>query len=249
MAALRAVHVAAIHLAPVKGMRLVEAGEVVLDEAGPRGDRAFFVRQAASGRIATTTRHAALTRVVPRWDGERLALDDLEAEVVLGEAVVTRFYDGRRVRGRVVEGPFAERLSALLDRDVQLVARDPSEVGGDDGPVTLVGAASVAAVGEHLGAAALDGRRFRMTLTIAGSAPWSEHGWTEVEAGEALLRVAAPTVRCVVTTRDPDTGARDHPVTRALAQLHGPDHVECGVWCDVLRPGLVRVGDAVRPRR
>jgi uncharacterized protein len=241
------VHVAELHLAPVKGLRLVAQDAVELTAAGPRGDRAFFVRQ-AGGRIATTTRHAALTRVVPRVADERLALDHVEAEVVLGEPVVTRFYDGRRVGGRVVEGPFAAYLSDLLGKDVQLVARDEDEVGGDDGPVTLVGAGSVDALGEHLGAE-VGSRRFRMTITVAGAGPWAEHGWGEVSVGDALLRVAAPTVRCVVTTRDPDTGERDHPVTRALAQLHGKDHVECGVWCDVLRPGRVAVGDPVSPTR
>ena len=92
---------------------------------------------------------------------------------------------------------------------------------------------------------AVDGRRFRMTIVVDGVDAWEEHGWNgrEVRVGDAVLRVAEPTPRCVVTTRDPDTGRRDAPVLKALAGLRGKDDVTFGVWCDVVAPGRVRVGD------
>jgi uncharacterized protein YcbX len=95
----------------------------------------------------------------------------------------------------------------------------------------------------------LDARRFRMTISLDGVEPWEEHGWAgrSLEAGEALLRVIDPIPRCVVTTRDPKRGTRDAPVLRMLAQLRGKDDVTFGVWCEVLRPGTVRRGDAVSP--
>jgi uncharacterized protein YcbX len=52
--------------------------------------------------------------------------------------------------------------------------------------------------------------------------------------------------RCVVTTRDPDDGRTDAPVLAALAQLRGSKGVTFGIWCDVLRPGELRVGDPVQ---
>ncbi len=241
-------------IAPVKGMRLVPAGGLELTAAGPRGDRAFHVRE-ADGAIALTTRNPGLAAIVPAWDaaageltltlpgGERVA-----GPVIAGEALVTRFYDGRPVGGRAVEGPFSDALSDLLGRPVTLVARDEDASGGDDHPVTLMSVASLGALAEHLETGAVDGRRFRMTITVDGVEPWEEHGWAgrEVAAGEARLRVAAPTARCAVTTRDPDSGRRDLPVLRALAALHGKDSVDFGVWCDVARPGRVAVGDEVR---
>jgi uncharacterized protein len=51
--------------------------------------------------------------------------------------------------------------------------------------------------------------------------------------------------RCAVTTRDPDTGRRDVPTLKALAQLRGKRDVTFGVWCDVVAPGRIRRGDAV----
>jgi hypothetical protein len=34
-------------------------------------------------------------------------------------------------------------------------------------------------------------------------------------------------------------------VLRALARLRGKDDVTFGVWCDVVAPGAVRVGDPI----
>jgi uncharacterized protein YcbX len=90
-----------------------------------------------------------------------------------------------------------------------------------------------------------DPRRFRMTITIDGVEAWEEHGWGghELTAGEAVLRVTEPVPRCAVTTRDPDSGRRDHPTLKALADLRGKRDVTFGVWCEIVAPGRVRVGD------
>jgi hypothetical protein len=86
-----------------------------------------------------------------------------------------------------------------------------------------------------------------MTITIDGVTAWEEHGWggRELAAGDAVLRVTEPVPRCVVTTRDPDTGRRDEPTLKRLAALRGRDDVTFGVWCEVAAPGRVRVGDQV----
>jgi hypothetical protein len=247
-------HVTALSIAPVKGLRVVATDTVEIDAHGVRGDRAFVVRE-ADGKVALTTRNPALLRIVPRYDqGSRsltLALPG-GGEVAgvaepAGPPVETRLYNGRVAAGRAVGGDFAAALSEHLGRPVQLVALDPEAQGGDDSPVTLMSEASRRALGAALGAADLDGRRFRMTIAIDGVEPWAEHGWAgrELAVGAAVLRVRAPTERCVVTTRDPDEGRRDQPVLKALAALHGKRRVIFGVWLDVVRPGVVRRGDAV----
>ena len=242
--------VAALHLAPVKGMRLVGVDAVDLGAAGPAGDRAFHVR--ADGKVALTTRHPKLVQIVPAWDRGSGVLElrfpdgtVVAAPVEHGAAVTTAFYDGRPVPGHVVEGPFAAAISEHIGRRVDLVARDGHEVGADDFPVTLMSRASLGALGAALGDDEVDGRRFRMTIVVDGLEAWEEHGWSgrEVRVGDAVLRVAEPTPRCVVTTRDPDSGRRDAPVLKALADLRGKDDVTFGVWCDVVAPGRVRVGD------
>jgi uncharacterized protein len=245
--------VSALAIAPVKGMRLVAVDEVLLEEAGARGDRAFHLRE-SDGSITSTARNAGLVEVVPSFDVRdgtlTLAMPDgssVAGPIALGAGVETAFYDGRRVPGREVDGPFSAALTRLLGRPVTLVAHEAGVRGGDDHAVTLMSRASLHALGHALGAPAVDPRRFRMTIEIDGAAPWDEHTWggREVRAGDARLRVAAPTERCAVTTRDPDDGHRDLPVLHALGDIRGRGDVTFGVWCDVLTPGAVRIGDAV----
>ena len=59
--------VAALAIAPVKGMRLVGVDAVDVGATGPAGDRAFHVR-GADGKAALTTRHPKLVQIVPAWD-------------------------------------------------------------------------------------------------------------------------------------------------------------------------------------
>lgn len=249
------VTVANLALAPVKGMRLTSPAQVELERDGPAGDRAFLVLD-AEHELLLTTRTPRLLQVEPSFDAERreLALrfpdgSEVRDVVTLGKAAVTRLYDGRELAGRLVDGQLAAALSEHLGRPVLLLCRDAGHPGADDAPVTLMSAASLAALAPALGGAAPDPRRFRMTLTIAGVEAWAEHGWggKEVAVGEALLRVSEPVPRCVVITRNPEEGHVDAPLLRALARLRGKRDVTFGVWCEVLSAGRVRRGDPVTP--
>jgi uncharacterized protein len=244
--------VAQLSIAPVKGMRLVTAEALELGPTGARGDRAFCVVDPET-RLLLTTRTPGLLQIVPSWDGEVLTLrfpdgSEVAAPPALGARASTANYAGREIRGRLVGGAHADAVSAHLGRTVQLLARDEGERLADDAPVTLMSAASLAALAPALDGAAPDPRRFRMTIAIDGVEAWEEHGWggREIAAGDALLRGIDPVPRCVVTTRDPDDGSTDVPVLAALAELRGKRDVTFGIWCEVVRPGTVRVGDPVR---
>jgi uncharacterized protein YcbX len=244
--------VGALHVAPVKGLRLVGVGAVDVRASGAGGDRAFHVRE-ADGSIASTTRNPRLLQVVPAWDPERAELTltfpdatRVAGSVERGAAVTTAFWDGRPVTGRIVEGPFGPALSEYAGRPLALVVHDDREWGGDVQPMSLMSSASLGALGAAMGGE-LDGRRFRMTITVDGTPAWEEHGWVgrAVRVGDAVLRVDSLCERCVVTTRDPESGRTDAPVLKALARLRGKDDVTFGLWCEVVAPGRVRVGDPV----
>jgi uncharacterized protein YcbX len=250
------VTVTALAIAPVKGMRLMAARELELGPAGAVGDRAFVIVEDRDHRLVATARAPDLVQVAPRWDPEGGVLtlvfpggEEVAAAVGLGEAVTTELYDGRRVGGRILgRGPLCEAVSAHLGRRVSLMRLDPGVTGADDFPVTLMSTASLAAVGKALGDREPDARRFRMTVTVDGLDAWAEHGWAgrEVRLGpEVRLRVVDPVPRCVVTTSDPEDGARDVPVLHALARVRGKGDVTFGVWCQVVAPGRVRRGDTV----
>ena len=246
--------VATLETAPVKGMRTLASEELELMAHGVPGDRAFLVVD-PDGKLLESTRTPTLMQVGARWDpdGGVLALHFPDGEIAAapepGEPATTANYAGRPVRGRLVHGPLADALSEHLGRRVALLARDAEEMGADDSPVTLMSLASVRALAAALDGAVPDPRRFRMTITIEGVDAWAEYGWSGgmLDVGAARLRVEGRVPRCVVTTRDPDSGRRDVPTLKALATLRGPKDVTFGVYCEVVRPGRVRVGDPVAP--
>jgi len=240
-------------LAPVKGMRVAPVEALELGPTGARGDRAFLVVDPGDHALQLTLRTPRLLQIVPRWDGEALALAFPDGSVVRavpgpGAPAMTANYAGRPIRGRLVEGPFAAAISEHLGRTVELLRIDGGERGADDAPVTLMSAASLEALGPALEGGVPDARRFRMTIAIDGVAAWEEHGWAgrEIAAGDARLRGIGPVPRCAVTTRDPEQGTTDAPVLKALATLRGKRDVTFGLWCEVLAPGRVRLGDPVR---
>jgi uncharacterized protein len=243
--------------APVKGMRLQRTGEVQLGEHGITGDREFLV-VGEDGELLLTARAPALVNIEAAWDRVRnvLTLVFPDGDVVQdtpepGAPATTRMYDGRELPGWVVTGPLSAALSGYLGRNVHLFKRAPEHIGCDDEPVTLMSEATLQALAPEFGGTVPDPRRFRMTITIAGTEAWAEHGWggQELAIGEVTLRVIAPVPRCVVTTRNPESGATDARVLHALARLRGKNDITFGVWCEILRPGNIHVGDAVTPRQ
>jgi uncharacterized protein YcbX len=122
----------------------------------------------------------------------------------------------------------------------------------DDGAVTLLSEGALEAMALAAGLdAPVDGRRFRMTFTIAGVPAHTEDGWLRrpVRIGGAVVRPMGNVGRCAVTTQDPDTGIRSLDTLRLIAETRGhlpaTEPLPFGVHAEVLRPGRVAVGDAV----
>ena len=247
------VTVSQLAIAPVKGMRLHGASEIRLGRYGVIGDRDFLVI-GEDGKLLLTSRVPALLQIEPAWDRARevLALRFPDGTVVqdtpgAGASMATRMYDGREIPGRIIPGPLSAALSGYLGRQVRLFRRELEHLGHDDQPVTLMSEASLKALAPELDGTAPDPRRFRMTITMTGTDAWAEHGWggQKVCIGGAIVRVIAPVPRCVVTTRNPDSGATDARVLHALARLRGKNDITFGVWCDIIRPGRIHIGDLV----
>jgi uncharacterized protein len=247
------VTVSRLAIAPVKGMRLQGTSEVHLGEHGVTGDREFLVI-GEDGELLLTSRAPELLQVEPSWDRVRnvLTLSFPDGDVVRdtpepGAPATTRMYDGREIPGWIIPGPLGAALAGYLGRPVRLFKRSPEHIGNDDEPVTLMSEASLQALAPEFNGRAPDSRRFRMTITITGTDAWAEHAWSgqKVTIGEAILRVIAPVPRCVVTTRNPESGSTDARILHALARLRGKNDITFGVWSDILRPGRIRLGDVV----
>jgi uncharacterized protein len=72
-----------------------------------------------------------------------------------------------------------------------------------------------------------------------------------VRAGEALLRFEGHVGRCLVTSRNPESGTVDLPTLELLrgyrGELDSTEPLPFGIYGAVLEPGTVRLGDPVEP--
>ena len=100
------------------------------------------------------------------------------------------------------------------------------------------------AVSQKLGRP-LETERWRGNIWFDGMAPWEEFDWIgkKVRVGGTLLAVHERIERCMHTTANPQTGARDADTLGALEQ--GWDHRDFGVYAEVIEGGPIAVGDKV----
>ena len=230
---------------PVKSLRLREVEALELSATGVVDDRVFYLVDDA-GQSLNGARRLPLCRATAELAGGVLTIHLPDGSTVSGETPLgARFESGWDMKLRIpaheVEGPWSEALSEFAGEHVRL-ARVADDRGGWSGfPVSLIGTASI----DALGLGPIDPRRFRMLVEFAGGAPFAEDAWVgrDVRVGGAVVRVVEECVRCAVTTVDPDTGERDVDSLRAMIAAKGEPNL--GVYCEVIEPGPIRVGDAV----
>jgi uncharacterized protein YcbX len=224
-----AVSVLALQRFPVKSLSGERREHLDLDERGCVGDRVWSVRT-PDGKIGSgknTRRFAAVPGLL-----------EVRAEEQGGEIVLT-FPGGTRCP--VDSDDAAELLSRHLERPVSL-ARETSVSHFDDGPVSLIGSASVEALGAARGEE-VDPARFRANLLLSTDEPFEEDAWVgrQVVVGSSVLRVTATSPRCVMI----DMATADLPEQHGNLLAIGRLNDAClGVIAAVETPGRISVGDA-----
>lgn len=242
--------VRSVGFAPVKGMRHRPVLRLELDDRGAVGDRAWCLVDVGARRVLRTVQHPSLMGVVASVDDGSLALTLPDGSTVDGvpEAsgeTVTCDYWGRAVGLTLTEGPHASLVSRYLGKDVRLAAAPRGGVVFGDA-VTLVGTATLDDLAERLGRS-VEAARFRATLVVETDEPYVEDTWlgAEVGVGGARLRVGVPVPRCAVIDHDPDTGARDLRLLKALVgsrPTNAAGEPVLGVYAACVRPGVVVPG-------
>ena len=254
--------VVGLRFTPVKATRLHAVERLELGPDGVRENRRFYVVDDRNRMINSKLVGELQTVIADYSDADRrlwLELPDgrvVEDEIRLGDEVDARFFSMQR-KGRLVEGPWSEALSELAGRPLRLV-ESASGAGGVDrgrgGAVSLISRASVARLAEAGGVDSVDSRRFRMLVEIDGVEPHAEDGWVDagpVRIGAAVVAFTGHVGRCLITSRDPDTGQVDLPTLDILKDYRGSldttEPLPFGVWGRVVTPGTVQVGDEVTP--
>jgi uncharacterized protein YcbX len=247
-----------LSVTPIKGTRLQTVERVLLEQNGVHFDRRFYLID-ARGRMVNGKQLGALNEVVADYsdDERRLALHFTDGEVAadtvrLGDSVDTRFFSFPR-EARLVEGPWSEAISERVGQPLRLVepAKGNAVDRGMGGAFSLISRASLARFAEAAQADSVDARRFRMLIEIDGVAAHEEDRWVgqKLRIGGARVAVEGHVGRCLVTSRDPETGQIDLPTLDILGEYRDQDGATAplpfGIHGRVLEPGEVAVGDPV----
>ena len=246
---------------PVKATRLHTVDRLFIGPDGVRENRRFFVIDDRD-RMINSKRLGALQKVVAEYsDTERrltLTFPDgriVEESIRLGDPITTRFFSGT-AEGQLVEGPWSEALSSSCGQSLRLVEANGGGGAvdrGAAGAVSLISRASLARLASEGGCDSPDSRRFRMLIEIDGVDAHAEDRWVgsgaPVRVGEAVVAFTGHVGRCLITSRDPDTGEVDLPTLDILGSyrtgLGSTEPLPFGVWGRVVSPGMVRIGDSV----
>jgi uncharacterized protein len=220
--------VASPHRYPVKSLLGEPLPALDLDARGVVGDRFWSVRTAAGklGSGKATTRFEAVAGLL-----------DVRASAE-GSGVVVAFPDGERYD--VTDPRASEHLSRHIGQPLTFVPE--REVDHfDDGPVSLIGLASVRALSDARGVP-VDPGRFRANIRLDTEEPFAEDEWIgrRVAVGTAVLEVVLPSPRCVMI----NMSSADLPEQPGNLAALGRLHDQClGVIAKVLTPGRISTGD------
>lgn len=258
----------AIYRYPVKSLRGQELSVAQVEPIGLAGDRRWLVVDEAL-RFRTIRQSPKMAQIMAdiTVDGLTLRHPDVgTCSVALPSPSaptrqITIWRDS--VAARIAEEGAGAFLSRVLGEPVKLAylahptarpvdaryGMPQDHVSFADGyPILLTSLSSLDELGAHLGGE-ISMRRFRPNLVIGGAAAWEEDTWRAIRIGKTSFRVVKPCGRCVVTTRDPDTGAQldaQEPL-RTLGKIHRARDGEI-IFGQNLIPdeaGVIQVGDKV----
>jgi hypothetical protein len=217
---------------PADRLYAIENGPIGFDPAKP----AYFPKQ----RFLMLMKNERLAALRTDYDEAKhtLVVHSGGQEAARGDL---RTADGRAA----IEGFFAIYCADEL--------RGPPKVLYGDGHsfsdvakkvVSIINLASVAELENVIGSA-VDPLRFRGNLYVAGWPAWHEFdllGHT-LSAGGTRLKVVKRIVRCAATNVDPQTGIRDLTIPQTL--MKNFDHMDCGVYAEVIGAGEIAIGDTI----
>lgn len=173
---------------------------------------------------------------------------DREAALIVrdGHARTGKTYRGKEHNLLHTTGETARAVALAAGRATRVeVSREPGVRYFDAAPISILLDRWVADVESHIGRT-LDPLRWRPNFFVRAedAAAYSEGDLVgrEIRMGNAMLRVRSGIDRCVTPTFDVESGEPEPEVLNYVARRR--DNV-MGIYCDVIRAGVARVGDAL----
>ena len=236
---------------PVKSFQGEMVDELSIAPGGAAGDRILAVVDPAAQKVLSAKRYADLLLASARLDGNRAVItlpdgaerasDDADVHDVLSQWL------GLEVR---LEPPPAdtvypmEMYTGMSDEDTPLFDW-PGPPGSwvDLADSHWLTTASLGTIADEHADGQWDVRRFRPNGLIETSAEGHpEEGWGTFELGELQVAVLMPTMRCSMPSRAQPGLDRDKAIGTTIRDANSNN---LGVYAQVTRSGIVRVGDSV----
>lgn len=231
-----------LHRWPVKSLGGEPVDTLRVDARGVAGDRthALFDSFKDAPRRLTIRQEPRLLAWSATYGGADVALADPPLATVTAPDGAVRTWD---------DPALPAALAADLGRDVVL-RRDVAGQQDLERSVLITTQATLEAVAAELGYDALDLRRMRTNVHVdfgdtAGA--FAEERWEgrQITIGAAAFVLLHPCVRCVIPTRDPDSGAKDPRILRHLTREHGGLFGMNARYAGPATGARMTVGDAV----
>lgn len=223
---------------PVSSMGGERLERAPVGMSGIAGDRIWGLLDAATGRIASPGREKHFIQVPrghARFTGETVAISaDGESWAAPDDAATI------------------EALCSLLGFRPLLKPFAPIDSGGfrpryEHAPLHIVTTAAMRSLGREHPDSVIDARRFRPSLVVDwpdGTHPMPEQGWIgrEIRIGDVVLKGREPCGRCGFITLEQEGLPLDVALLRTVVKRYGRNF---GIYCDVVVPGEIAVGDPV----
>jgi uncharacterized protein YcbX len=224
-----------LHVYPVKSLRGIDVGTAKLTPLGLEHDRAWLLVD-AKGQFMSQRQYAGMARIGTGLGEDGLELVS-EGQAPLTVPLVTPV--GRRFSTRVWDDEclvldegdeaarwlasalrldFAPRLVRMAP-DFKRAMKRPERYGedttihfADTAPLLVANQASLKALNtalEQRGHGPVPMDRFRANLVVDGLEAFAEHSVESLEGCDYRIGLRYPRERCVMTTMDQVTGARD----------------------------------------
>ncbi len=232
--------IAELFLYPVKSMAGVAVEEAHVGLDGLLGDRNYsFVRadQAARNSFPWMTARESARMLLYKPEFAQAPTPDHAEPLVKVRTPDGQLYDAGDTALR-------EELVAKMGHPLFLLKSGRGIF--DCQHVSLFSLATLKALAAEAGCA-IDRRQFRANIYMEPTSgnPFEEETWTRclLQIGDLVIGVTKRDGRCMIVNLDPNSASQNPKVLKTVAQGH---QGQVGIYANVVRPGVIHVGDPIR---